>query len=181
MWDDVVNLSVFLKNIRDAIIVPFIPVLLVISNIVGGACIGIGLLRMISGDGVRGANRFKDSFLIILCGTILLNIDVVRKIAGNSITSTSLELGENVNPVGPEIWAEAVKTLFYIAWVTGFIAFISGWKNIAGGAREQDGLGKGITKIVGGVMCMNLPIIIAALKAIAPGTPIEKLAVMLGI
>jgi len=131
------------------------------AGAIGFFLLGAGLLAFIRSKGRQESPGRALS--MVLVGGVLLSISTaVNMAAGSLFGADSLQLvgieSHVTAKAGPA--ADMGKTVLRVAWVVGFLGFISGWYGLTRGPRAQ--VGVCIAKILGGACAMNLPIVIQA-------------------
>ena len=138
---------------------------------------GFGVYGVYKASASPNQNSYSSSFKYVLSGTLLLSIIttygiIVRTTVNEqwnesarsvlALNERALEnfSGTSTNTVlGAMMPASLGVVMLGIIYLIGFISFIRGLyliKDIGGNSQNAAGLGKVLTHIIGGVVCMNL-------------------------
>lgn len=130
------------------------------AGAIGFCLLGAGLLAFIRSKG-RQESPGRALSMVLVGGVLLSVASAANMAAGSLFGADSLQLvgieSHVTEKAGPA--AAMFATALRVAWVVGFIGFISGWHGLT---KERPQAGVCIAKILGGSAAMNLPIVIQA-------------------
>lgn len=162
-----------LKNLTDEIVAVW-PLVFPIVYFVGFVIVGIGVMRLVrAGDPnamLTGRSGVAVAFAAIFAGVALLNIRLFMD-AGAQTFFREPSLGMlEVRPKGNDL--DALYLTFAVALIQlmGLIAQARGLMQISRAGQEQGAIATGATRIVGGILAVNLPTVIRVIGDTAGGT-----------
>lgn len=168
---DLLSILINFSSILD----PLLTLVVVISAIIGVFMVGQALmnayvLSLENGSHWGGQQATVPGIIwSLVIGGILVSPMMAVQIFGNTLFEVSVNgSGMLYQSAGmTETQKQAVAAIFGLFSVTGFIAFIRGWivlnKHFNGVIK--DGVGMGITFIVGGTALVYLDVILGAIQA----------------
>lgn len=167
---DLLTLVVNFSSILD----PLLTLVVVISAIMGVLMVGQALMNAyvltLESGGHWGGQQVTVPGIIwsLVIGGILVSPMMAVQIFGNTLFEVSVNgTGMLYQSAGmTEMQKQAVKAIFGLFSVTGFIAFVRGWvvlnKHFNGVIK--DGIGMGLTFIIGGTALVYLDVILRAIQ-----------------
>lgn len=141
--------------------------IMAITTLIGVVLVGISLLDMFhmsagSGSNWSGAQAptGAGSVTKLFVGSVLVSSAYWMYISGNTFVGTNVSTTSMLYGGNQSTYCDQAKyAVFFFVAIVGQIAFVRGWIYISKfmNNSRQEGLGMGITFILGGTMCYFLP------------------------